>query len=165
MKKFLSNKIVVNKKKLLVEAAILLLIFSPISCSLKEAVKRCSLKVDKVKISDLSNDGFKAVVTFKIKNPNWIGLTVEQLEYSFLINNKELGSGKAESSISIPARGKSTVDVPVDVKLTEMSGSLFKIYLAGKMEYRIKGRAVFSAFWGNVEYPFDITKKLRPFKR
>ena len=164
IKNILANRIVVNKKKLSAVAVIFLLLFSPISCSLKDAVKRCSLKIDKIKISDLSNEGFKAVVTLKIKNPNWIGLTVKQLEYSFFINNKELGSGKTESRISIPGRGKSTIDVPVDIKLTEMSGSLFKIYLAGKMECRVKGRVVFSSFLGNAEYPFDRTKKLKPFK-
>ena len=164
IKNILANKTVVNKRKLSAVAVILLLLFSPISCSLKDAVKKCSLKINKIKISDLSNEGFKAVVTFKIKNPNWIGLTIEQIEYSIFLNNKELSSGKTESSISIPGRSKTTVDVPVDVKLTEMSGSLFKIYLAGKMEYRVKGKVVFSSFWRNVEYPFDKTKKLKPFK-
>lgn len=164
MKDILVHRTVIDKKRLSAVAVILLLLFSPVSCSLKGAVKRCSFKADKIAIRDLTNDGFKAVVTFKIKNPNWIGLTVEQLEYSILINNKELGSGKTESRISIPGRGRSIVDVPVDVRLKEMSGSLFKILLAGRMEYRVKGKAVFSTFFGNIEYPFDLTKKINPFK-
>jgi len=165
IKDILFHRTVINKRRLSAVAIVLLLLFSPVSCSLKGAVKKCSFKADKITIRDLTNDGFKAVVTFKIKNPNWIGLTVEQLEYSILVNDKELGSGKTESRISIPGRGKTTVDVSVDVKLTEISGSLFKIFLAGKMEYQVKGKAVFSTLLGNVEYPFDLIKKIKPFKK
>ena len=87
------------------------------SCSLKGAVKKCSFKVHKVAIKDFSNQGFKAVVTFKIKNPNWFGLKIKQLEYFIFVNDEELGTGKSESIISISRRSKSYVDIPLLLSL------------------------------------------------
>ena len=144
---------------------LLCLLIATVSCSIKESVKKCSFKVEKIAINDFTNQGFKAVVKFKIKNPNWFGMKVKQLEYFVSVNDEELGKGKSESSISIPARSKSYVDVPLQMQFTELSGSLLKLFISGKMEYRIRGKAVFATILGDMEYPFDLKKKVKDFNK
>jgi len=159
MKIILRPKTIKNKSIIILIFIISSLLFAPISCSLKSAVQKCKFTVDRIAIKDFSNEGFKAVVTFKIKNPTWLGLTIDNLEY------KELGTGKSEDRISIQRRSKMYVDVPLQIKLTELSGSLFKILFSGNIEYRVKGKAVFATFLGNSEYPFDLKKELKRSKK
>ena len=165
MKTILRLKTIKNKSIIFLILIISSLLLAPISCSLKDAVKKCKFKVDRIAIKDFSNEGFKAVVTFKIKNPNWISLTIDDLEYTVWVNGKELGNGKSEDKISIPRKSKSYVDVPLQIKLTELSDSLFKILFSGNIEYRVKGKAVFATFLGKIEYPFDLEKEMKRSKK
>ena len=165
MEIILRPKTIKNKSIIILIFIISSLLFAPISCSLKSAVQKCKFTVDRIAIKDFSNEGFKAVVTFKIKNPTWVGLTIDDLEYTVWVNGKELGTGKSEDRISIQRRSKMYVDVPLQIKLTELSGSLFKILFSGNIEYRVKGKAVFATFLGNSEYPFDLKKELKRSKK
>jgi len=165
LKTNLRQKSLAKKNIIFLILVMLSFLLSSTSCSLKGAIKRCKFKVEKIAIKNFNNQGFQAVVTFRIKNPNWIGLTVDQLEYSVLVNDEELGNGKSEGKISIPRNSKSYVDIPLQMKLTELSGSLFKILISGKMEYRVKGKAIFSTFLGKIEYPFDLKKEIKGLKK
>ena len=138
----------------------LLLLLVPLAgCSVSQAVKSMKFTVDKVDLERLDNKGAKGIVHLKVENSSWLSATVTKIDYTLLINDKELGSGTSEGNFRIEKESTSSIDLPVDVTFKDISGVLLSLVTRGKMEYQIKGVATFSTFAGGVQYHFDAKKK------
>ena len=128
-------------------------------CSVSQAFKSMKFTVDKVDLDRLDNKGAKGIIHLKVENPSWLSATVTKIDYTLLINDKELGSGTSEGNFRIEKESTSVIDLPVDMQFKDVSGVLLSLLGRGKMEYRFKGVATLDTFAGNVEYPFDAKKK------
>lgn len=128
-------------------------------CSASQAIKSCKFSVDKIELDRLDNKGAKGTIHLKVENPSWLSATVTKIDYTLLVNDKELGTGTSEGSFSIEKESTSFIDLPVDMEFRDISGVLLSLLTRGKMVYQVKGVATFSTFMGNVPYPFDVKKK------
>lgn len=128
-------------------------------CSVSQAVKSMKFSVDKVDLDRLDNKGAKGIIHLKVENPSWLSATVTKIDYTLLINDKELGAGTSEGNFRIEKESTSSIDLPVNMQFRDMSGMLLTLLSKGKMVYQFKGVATFSTFAGSVPYPFDVKKK------
>jgi LEA14-like dessication related protein len=140
------------RRKLLAVAVLLMALSLP-GC-MKNSISRMSLELKQVKIKNFSNSGFTANVYMNIKNPNRFGVTVKDLNYTVLVNNREVGKGRIPMQVEIPANGEALAELPLEVG-PEFIDNLFK----HGVNYRIKGEAVFGTMLGSYTYPFDVEKK------
>lgn len=128
-------------------------------CSASQAIKSCKFSVDKVDLDRLDNNGAKGIIHLKVENPSWLSATVTKIDYTLLVNDKELGAGTSEGNFRIEKESTSFINLPVDMQFRDISGVLMSLLTRGKMVYQVKGVATFSTFMGNVPYPFDVKKK------
>lgn len=128
-------------------------------CSVSQAVKSMKFSVDRVDLDRLDNRGARGIIHLKVENPSWLSATVTKIDYTLLINDRELGTGTSEGNFRIEKESTSAIDLPVDMQFRDMSGVLLSLLTRGKMVYQFKGVATFSTFAGNVGYPFDVKKK------
>ncbi len=135
-------------------AVMLLLMAVFMSGCMKNSLSKMSLELKQVKIKNFSNNGFSADVYMNIKNPNWFGVTVKDLNYSVMVNDREVGKGRIPAQVEIPANGEALAELPLEVG-PEAIDNLFK----HGVNYRIKGEAVFGTMLGSYTYPFDVQKK------
>lgn len=141
---------------------LLLLVLLPLSltgCSVSHAVKSMKFSVEKVALDRLDNNGAKGTIRLKVDNPSWLSATISKIDYTLLINEKELGMGSSEGNFRIEKESTSFVDLPVDMAFGDISGVLFSVVTKGKLKYQLRGTATFDTFAGNVDYPFDLKKK------
>ena len=134
--------------------AILLMMAVFMSGCMKNSISKMSLELKQIKIKNFSNNGFTANVYMNIKNPNWFGVTVKDLNYSIIVNDLEVGKGSIPAPVDIPANGEALAELPLEVG-PEVFDYLFK----HGVNYRIKGEAVFGTMLGSYTYPFDVEKK------
>lgn len=144
-------------KSLLPFLLVLALLLS--GCSVSQAVKSMKFSVDKVDLDRLDNKGAKGIIHLKVENPSWLSATVTKIDYTLLINDRELGAGTSEGNFRIEKESTRSIELPVDMAFKDMSGVLPSLLTRGKMEYRFKGVATFSTFAGSIPYPFDVKKK------
>jgi LEA14-like dessication related protein len=121
---------------------------------MKNSLSRMSLELKQVKIKNFSNNGFSANVYMNISNPNWFGVTVKDLNYTIMVNDREVGKGRIPKQVEIPANGEALAELPLEVG-PEAIDNLLK----HGVNYRIKGEAVFGTMLGSYTYPFDVEKK------
>lgn len=125
---------------------------------MKNSISKMSLELKQVKIKNFSNNGFTANVYMNIKNPNRFGVTVKDLNYSVMVNEREVGKGRIRRQVEIPANGESLAELPLEVGHVELNGLLNEVMGKGA-NYRVKGEAVFGTMLGSYTYPFDVEKK------
>lgn len=144
------------RRKLLAVAVLLMALSLP-GC-MKNSISRMSLELKQVKIKNFSNSGFTANVYMNVKNPNWFGVTVKDLNYTVLVNNREVGKGRIPMQVEIPANGEALAELPLEVGSDGFDGLVNEVMGKGA-NYRIKGEAVFGTMLGSYIYPFDVGKK------
>jgi len=144
-------------RRKLLAAAFLLMALSLPGC-MKNSISRMSLELKQVKIKNFSNSGFTANVYMNVKNPNWFGVTVKDLNYTVLVNNREVGKGRMQAQVDIPANGEALAELPLEVGSDGLDGLLNEVLKQG-VSYRIQGEAVFGTMLGSYTYPFDVEKK------
>ena len=134
----------------------LMAVFMP-GC-MKNSISRMSMELKQVKIKDFSSNGFAANVYMNVKNPNWFGVTVKDLSYTVFVNNREVGKGRIQSQVEIPANGEALAELPLVVGSDGLDGVINEVLKQG-VNYRIQGEAVFGTMLGSYTYPFDVEKK------
>lgn len=75
------------------------------------------LKVESVRLATLSYPKADLIVTVEIENPNG-GATLTDLTYRIKLNDTPSGDGKYAEKVSLPAKGKIKLELPVKADLT-----------------------------------------------
>jgi len=144
------------KQKLSVLALFVLLAVLP-ACSMKEAVRNMSLELKQVRVSDMTDNGFRATVYMQVNNPNRFGMKVAQLNYNILINGVEVGKGNIKDEIDIPSNGSAVAELPVEISYGGLKDKVYDI-IKGRLDYQVTGEAVFKTWFGSYPVPFDTKK-------
>jgi LEA14-like dessication related protein len=133
------------------------------ACSTKGVTDKVNLDIKRVHIKEASMAGLKAVVTVKVSNANWFGVTVSRLAYRVSVNGREVGGGKLENVVEIPSHGVTEAEVPLEVG-SDALGGLVGEALKGKLKYTVKGEADMKTWLGTYTMPFDTEKKKKDKK-
>lgn len=80
-----------------------------------------TLKVESVRLATLSYPKADLIVTVEVENPNG-GATLTDLTYRIKLNDTPSGDGKYPEKISLPAKGKLKLELPVQADLTAVPG-------------------------------------------
>ncbi|MCZ6677724.1 MAG: LEA type 2 family protein [Candidatus Poribacteria bacterium] len=72
------------------------------------------------KIDSLSFDGVGFLFDLQIRNPNALGIKLAGFDYDFLIDGTSFLTGNQEKGLEIPARGASTVQIPLSLRYVNL---------------------------------------------
>ncbi len=90
--------------------------------------------VDEARIRDLNLDSgiLTGIVELDIKNDNPVGATTQSLSGSVIYGNKKLASLSSDMLVEVPAKGKATIFINVNIVLKELAVNLAAILVSGQ---------------------------------
>ncbi|MCX5834551.1 MAG: LEA type 2 family protein [Deltaproteobacteria bacterium] len=127
-----------------------------ISC-LSWWIEKPALSVKEILVDQISSGNLRITLKVEAENPNRFDLTMTALDYTFFLNNREVGRGSLAQEVKLPASAKSTVELPVTARLSPTGGLLKSIFSARESVYKIEGTARVSTALGSTTFPFTRT--------
>lgn len=95
----------------------------------------------------------------EIRNPNDIALTLDQIDFDLLLNNRQVTRGVSAQNVRIPALGIGDARLRTTVNY-ESIRSLFNEIVSsaerGEGDYEIRGRAWFQTPLGRLSFPVTV---------
>lgn len=113
--------------------------------------------VDDFQVVDTTLSGIKGLITLEIENPNDVSINAKGLDYSFSVGGQRLIRGQNEERMSIPALGRSTIQLPVRLSYLDLLEAIPKLATEGATDYLVEG----SVKTGLFSIPFSKTGNLR----
>lgn len=122
---------------------------------------RISLK--DVKVRNLNLSSAELVARVEIENPNAFDLVFTDFDYRLQINRQDWGQGSIKDSITVPEKGRSTIDIPVKLDMLSMGRTVYQV-LADRqaLEYQLSGEATLDTgleLLRNFRMPLDVEGK------
>jgi len=102
------------------------------------------------------------LIGLDVRNPNRFDLTLKSFEYKVYLDNEEIGSGRLESEVLVPASSTTAVQAPVAANFKNLGGSLKALITGSDLPYRIEGKAEIKALFGSLTFPFSEKGRLNP---
>jgi LEA14-like dessication related protein len=131
-----------------------------ISC-LSWWIEKPALSVKEIRVDQTSSRDLHITLTVEAENPNRFDLTMTALDYTFFLDQREVGRGSLAQEVRIPASSKSTVELPLTARLSPTGGFLKSIFSARESVYKIEGTARVTTAIGGTTFPFSRTGSFR----
>ena len=132
---------------------VLALLIAGCSGPLSKPLLEPKVQVRDLQIVDATLSGIDALVTLDIDNPNDVKLSARGLSYELLVSGSQLVTGQDEQSISVPAFGRETIELPVRLSYFGLIEVLPEVLRTGNADYTVKGNIKTSIF--NHAIPFS----------
>ena len=132
---------------------VLILLVAGCAGPLSKPLLEPKVQVRDLQIVDATLGGIDALVTLDIDNPNDVKLSARGLTYALLVSGTQLVTGQDEQSISVPAFGRETIELPVRLSYLGLIEVLPEVLRTGNADYTVKGNIKTSIF--NHAIPFS----------
>ncbi len=138
-------------------ASLLSITLLVVGCSgpLSKPLIEPNVQVRGLEITDATLGGIDAIVTLDIDNPNDTRLSARGLSYELFVSGNKLVTGQDDNSISVPAFGRETIELPVRLSYFGIIETLPEVLRTGNADYTVKGNIKTSIF----NYPIPFSKK------
>jgi len=138
-------------------ASLLSLTLLVVGCSgpLSKPLIEPNVQVRGLEITNATLSGIDAIVTLDIDNPNDVKLRASGLSYDVFVSGNKLVTGQDDSSISVPAFGRETIELPVRLSYFGIIETLPEVLRTGNAEYTVEGNIKTSIF----NYPIPFSKQ------
>ncbi len=131
-------------------------------------LKLPSISLQSIKIKDLSLLSAKMEMALQVKNPNVMGLLLQNFNYNLEVNNAGWLSGENREPLKIVKKGTSVVKLPFKLNFMEVGSTVYSLLTGNKeLSYRLKGKAKLESdlkLLGGFALPFDHTGKINLLK-
>jgi LEA14-like dessication related protein len=124
-------------------------------------IEKPTFHVKEILVDQISAGDLRITLKVEADNPNRFDLTLTALDYTFTLDQREVGKGTLLTEAKLPASAKSMIDLPVTARLSPAGGLLKSLFSARESTYRIYGTARISTAFGSREVPFSGTGSFR----
>ena len=124
-------------------------------CSILE-LKKPDIRLEAVKINNVSFTEMALVVNLVVGNPNDKDVRIDSIQYALDFNGQNLNEEKITGPWSFPKKSSTEISLPVKLKMNNVLESL-NVLKAGENLVKIKGEAIINS----MRVPFKSEKKLR----
>jgi LEA14-like dessication related protein len=135
--------------------AVLLMIFAGWSCA--PALVKPDLTLETVELAGVSFSAVDLAFKIKVANPNPVGVKIEELSYSLVLNKIPLGSGQLTRPVYLNALESQTVTLPFSASIKGISGALKLLLGETESDYEFTGKIILSKFLAKKEFSFSTT--------
>ncbi|MBI4540485.1 MAG: LEA type 2 family protein [Gemmatimonadetes bacterium] len=151
----------------LAAAALLLLVFLAVSCSL--VYRRPAVRIVGVRVMELGLTGGRSRVRLEVTNRNRYGLEMRSLEYRIDVEEpgggsgwREFASGTQSDTVRISARSTAEVEVDVPFRYQALGVALTTLLERGSARYRARGSVRVAGPFGALTVPFESSGAIAP---
>ncbi len=119
---------------------LLLAVSTLLSCSTMRELAQTQkprLSVKEARLTNLSFESLVLALDVRIDNPNPVGLTMAGFDYDLSLAGQSFIKGQQNRSMSIPAQGKSILEIPISLQFRELYNSFKALKNKGETPYRI----------------------------
>jgi LEA14-like dessication related protein len=122
---------------------ILLLLVCTVALSgcatLKALIQKPTVAFESVTFQNMSLFDGTLVFSFKVTNPNPIGINLDKIGYDLKIGDKDLVKGTIDKGLSLKARGTETVELPISINYLDFFKSITDFINSDKIKYDLSG--------------------------
>jgi LEA14-like dessication related protein len=124
------------------------------------------IELESVELGSIGLGGGTLVVNVAVTNPNSFGARADWLRYELFLRSpgsqeeggwERLAAGTFDEAVTIRARERRVVQVPVDFRFTDLGPAGASVLRSGRIDYRATGTAHVSAAGMSREVPFRRT--------
>ena len=133
-------------------APALLLLTLAAGCSL--VYKKPEIEFGGVTIENVGREGASFEIALDVRNPNRYALGLDEMTYRLSIAGVEAASGSTQAPVEVPARGSTTVRVPVSLDWRRLQAGGWEMLTTGRMDYIVEGEAAFRTPAGTFRRPY-----------
>ena len=149
------KKLVCKKRRARGGLLFLLVLCICMSSCLSWFLEKPSITVNKISISPRSLTEMNLLLGIEVKNTNRFDLTLTSFEYIIYLNSEEIGTGRLEKGILLPASSTTLAQVPVAAKFKNLGKSLKTIFTGNDLPYKITGTACVKTAFGSSSFPLS----------
>ena len=130
---------IMNRLHLLILIAVSVLLLSGCESlrDVVDAIHRPEVRIDAVELEALSFSGLTLRFDVEIRNPNPIGISLSGFDYELQIEGTPFVSGEVDEKISIAARDRSIVALPVELGFEELVKTIRELEDREEAAYRL----------------------------
>jgi LEA14-like dessication related protein len=132
---------------------------SLVSC-LSWILETPSFTLREITLNPRSFTEMELLLRLDVQNPNRFDLTLRSFEYTIYLNNEEIGSGRLEKELLIPASSITHMQAPVAAKFKDLGGSVMSIITGKGLPYKIEGKAGVKTAIGGHTFSFSNEGRL-----
>jgi LEA14-like dessication related protein len=125
-----------------------------LSC-LNWVLQKPTVVVDDISLRPRSLSEMNLLLGLEVHNPNRLDFTLRSFDFTFYLNGREIGTGRLEEDLLIPASATSRLQAPVAAKFKDLGDVLKTVIAAGDLTYKIEGTARVKTIFGSTDFPFS----------
>ena len=117
----------------------------------------CATPEANVKSADLRSLSMQELdvgLTLDLYNPNEYSIPVEGIDWRLSLFDNPVANGRANPDARIPAGGRTDVDVPITLRLSDLADTAQQLIRASQIPYLLSGRVHFQVPTGTVSVDF-----------
>ena len=114
-----------------------------------------TVSFERVDLVEVSFEGIRANLLFRVENHNTIGVNLVKLLYQLTVDNHRFVEGAANSPLQVPANGVGEMTLPVSFKFTELAEALASILSKRQVPYTLAAQLGFGTPLGVLEVPLS----------
>lgn len=148
----------------------LIIILTSCTCSIKDIMKTLDIKkptahIEKTKITGLSLKDLDLMFYIQINNPNVIGIELHTFDYDLEIDGRSFISGRQDHGLKIPAQGKNTIQIPVNMIFEDIFNTFQYLSTEDSTKYRLACNLYFNLpVLGIVKLPVEKSGRMPVIK-
>ncbi len=123
-------------------------------------VKIPEIKFSGLKVKKMGFTGIDLEVGLDLGNNNVFGFDIGKLNYDIALAGNQLIKGATDQLAAVPAKGKSSIKVPVSLNLSGAMGSLTSILQGNSVQATVTGDTDLKTPFGPITLPFNTTQEI-----
>ncbi len=123
-------------------------------------VRLPEIKFSGLKVKKMGFTGIDLEVGLDLVNNNVFGFDIGKLNYDIALAGSQLIKGTTDQLAAVPAKGASSIKVPVSLDLSGALGSLTSILKGNSVEATITGDTDLKTPFGPINLPFNTTQNI-----
>jgi len=124
------------------------------SC-LDRILEKPSFVVREISLTPRSFSEMNLIIGVDVQNSNRLDLTLKSFEYNVILKQEEIGKGRLDRELLIPALSTARLQAPLIVRFNNLGGSLKTIVTGNDLPYKITGIAGIKTAFGSFDVPFS----------
>jgi LEA14-like dessication related protein len=86
-----------------------------------------------------------------MENPNGFAVKIDRMNYTLKLNNKQMATGGIQEGFEVEKKGKKTIDIPVQIKYSDLIQFVKDLAKNKKTDYLLAGNVKSGPF----DFPFE----------
>ena len=143
------------------KAGILILFLLLTGCTaLQQMVQAPTVKVEDVKLKDVSFQELTLDFGLNVNNPNIFGVQLLGFDYLFVIEDKEFLKGDQTQNVDILAQSANKVNIPLTLNFQDLYDLMTRVKSLDSLSFQMSGHFKPGGLLAGLDIPFSRTGKL-----